>query len=68
MQPHDNDQRSEEGNTDGGRYPERGSPLYPIWVAFSEMADRLNRPVPIAEAGKPFNLSATIGGEGSVNG
>jgi len=66
MQPHDNDQRPEEGDTDGGR----DLKLRPItdarWLELAQAIDMAHGQVRVAEPGKPLDLFATLGGSGGL--
>lgn len=66
MQPHNDDQRPSEGNTDGGRDAERNADLHALRLAFTKIFNTPNGAVYLAEPNKPLNLSASIGGEGTV--
>ena len=68
MQPHDNDQRPSEGNTDGGRNAERNADLHALRLAFTKIFNTPNGQVYIAEHGKPVNMGAALHGTGKMVG
>lgn len=59
-------QRTPEGDIDRRWDHERATPLGEVWVAFQKAADSLNRPVHLAEPGKPVNMSARLFGKGGM--
>lgn len=66
MQPHDNDQRPSEGNTDGGRDAERNALFNAIGLAFAKVFNPDNGKVHLKDAA--VDLSASIGGSGKMVG
>jgi len=68
MQPHDNDQRPEESNSDGGRDAERVAKIQAALMAIAKVIDEAFRQVHLAEPGSTVNMSATLTGSGDVRG
>ena len=67
MQPHDDNQRPEEGHPDGGRNAEQDAILDAIRVAHAKIFNVVYRPVHIAEEGKPVNMGASLTGTGGLD-
>jgi hypothetical protein len=66
MQPHDNNQRSEDGTSDGGRDAERSAFFTAIGMALEKVLKSPDGAVHYAEVGKPLNLSVTMTGSGNI--
>ena len=67
MQPHNDDQRPKESDSDGRRDAESVASATAIGMALATILKLADRKVHLAEPGKPVNMSASIGGDGGVS-
>lgn len=66
MQPHDNNQRPEESDSDGGRDAQRSAFFTAIGMALEKALKSPDGSVHLAEYGKPVNMFATMTGSGGL--